>query len=141
MKLNSKRAILGGLVGTAVMTMMMYKGAPMMIGMKMDIAHRLSGMLGGNWMLGMAVHWINGVVVFPVIFVAFVAKFLPGKVLFRGVLWGIILWLIAQTVIMPMTGAGFFSSNIGPKVVMASLMGHIVYGALLGAISREEVSA
>jgi len=35
-----------------------------------------------------------------------------------------------------MAGNGFFSStNGGPKAVLVALMGHVVYGALLGAIA------
>jgi hypothetical protein len=51
-------------------------------------------------------------------------------------IFGAILWLVAEIMAMPMAGAGFFSSEIGgAKAVMAALMGHLVYGALLGAIA------
>ncbi len=69
------RAVLGGLIGTALMTGMMYFVAPMMTGQKLDIAEKLGGMMGGSWALGMIAHWMNGVVVFPLIYV--------GTVLFR----------------------------------------------------------
>ncbi len=37
---------------------------------------------------------------------------------------------------MPMAGTGFLMSNIGGMMaVMAALMGHLVYGGLLGAIA------
>lgn len=136
MKPNVGKSILGGLVGTAVMTMMMYKGAPMMIGKKMDIAERIGSMIGDNWLIGMAMHWMNGVIVFPLIFVFLISNLLPGKSIVKGILWALLLWLIAQAILMPMTGAGFFSSNNGGmKVVIASMMGHIIYGAILGAFS------
>ena len=76
MRPNLMRAITGGVLGTAVMTAMMYFVAPMM-GLHMDIAQMLGSMLGNNWMTGMAMH--------------------------------VILWLLAQAVVMPMMGAGFFS--------------------------------
>ncbi len=41
------RAVLGGFVGTVVMTAMMYFVAPMM-GLRMDIAAMLGSMLGGS---------------------------------------------------------------------------------------------
>ena len=137
MKSNIQKSFLGGLVGTAVMTMMMYKGAPMMIGRKMDIASRIGSMLGDNWALGMGMHWFVGVIVFPLIFSLLLSKILPGSSILKGIIWGLILWLIAQVMIMPVTGAGFFSGNIGGvKVVMASMMAHIIYGAILGKISN-----
>ena len=39
---------------------------------------------------------------------------------------------IAQLIVMPMMGAGFFSGSFVGAA--GSLMGHLVYGAVLGAI-------
>lgn len=61
--------------------------------------------------------------------------------LVKGLLFGSILWLMAETMVMPMAGAGFFMSEIGGmKAVMAALMGHLVYGGLLGVITGREDS-
>ena len=38
---------------------------------------------------------------------------LPGSPAVRGTAWGVALWLVAQTVVMPMMGAGLFSSAMG----------------------------
>jgi hypothetical protein len=51
-------------------------------------------------------------------------------------LCGVILWLGLETVMMPMMGGGIFSTEMGGmKAVMAALVGHLVYGAVLGAIA------
>ena len=135
MKPNLMRAIAGGLAGTIVMTLMMRFVAPMMLGHPMDIAGMLGNMMGGIWALGMAAHLVNGIVIFPLIYV-FAFQYLPGPPLLRGAVWGAVLWLVAETMVMPMAGAGFFSSEIGGvKAVFAALMGHLVYGALLGYIA------
>jgi hypothetical protein len=43
---------------------------------------------------------------------------------------------VAQTVVMPMMGAGLFSSAMGGVMAaMGSLIGHVIYGGLLGAIA------
>lgn len=55
MQPNIGKTIAGGLVGTLVLTLMMYFAAPMMLGKPMDIAGMLGGMLGG-WMMGMVMH-------------------------------------------------------------------------------------
>ncbi len=48
----------------------------------------------------------------------------------------VFVWLLAQVVVMPMMGAGFFSSQSGGMMaVMGSLMSHLVYGATLGGIA------
>ncbi len=134
-RLNITRAIAGGLAGTLAMTMMMYLVAPMM-GVRMDIAAGLAGMLGVSWGAGLVLHFLNGTVIFPLIYALVLFRRLKGGPALRGVTWGLGLWLIAQLVVMPMIGAGVFSSKMGGmNAVAASLMGHIVYGALLGAIA------
>jgi hypothetical protein len=46
------------------------------------------------------------------------------------------LWVIAQTVVMPMTGEGLFSSAMGGMMAaIGSLIGHLLYGSLLGVIA------
>jgi hypothetical protein len=140
MKPNLTKAILGGLVGTVMMTMMMRFVAPLILGHPMDIAGMLANMMGGVWELGMAAHLMNGLVIFPLVYAFLVFRYLPGPPLLKGVLWGSALWLAAEAMIMPMAGAGFFSSRIGgAKAVFAALMGHLVYGALLGYIAGPAV--
>ncbi len=129
------RAALGGFVGTLVMTAMMYIVAPMM-GLRMDIAAMLGSMLGGSWTAGLMMHFVNGSVIFPAIYVYVLYPRLPGSPAVRGTVWGIALWLVAQTVVMPMMGAGLFSSAMGGMMAaMGSLIGHILYGSLLGIIA------
>jgi Family of unknown function (DUF6789) len=128
------RAILGGFVGTVAMTMMMYLIAPMM-GVKMDIAGSLAGMLGVPWAVGLVIHFLNGSVVFPLIYALVLFRYLKGGPAVRGITWGVVLWLMAQLLVMPMIGAGVFSSRMGGiMAVAASFMAHVVYGALFGAI-------
>lgn len=140
MKPSLTKAIGGGLAGTVAMTLMMRFVAPMMLGHPMDIAGMLASMMGGVWAVGMAAHLMNGVVIFPLVY-AFVAfRYLPGPPVLRGALWGAVLWLAAESMVMPMAGAGFFSAGIGgPKAVVAALMGHLVYGALLGYVAGAAV--
>jgi uncharacterized membrane protein YagU involved in acid resistance len=134
MKPEIKNAVFGGIAGTIVMTLMMMLVAPMMTGMPTDIAAMLGGMLGG-YTMGMIAHIMMGVVVFPLIYV-FIYGHLPGSPIVRGLIWGIALWLAAIVMVMPMAGTGFLMSNIGGMMaVMAALMGHLVYGGLLGAIA------
>ena len=136
MRPNVTRLVLGGLVGTMAMTAMMYMVAPMM-GVRMDIAAMLGTMLGGSWAAGMAMHFINGTVLFPLVYGYLLVSRLPGPPLLRGALWGVVLWLIAQTMVMPMMGAGLFSAAAGGMVAaVGSLVGHVLYGTILGTVSE-----
>jgi uncharacterized protein DUF6789 len=135
MKPNIGRTVLGGLVGTIVLTMLMYLGAPIMDIPKMDIAAMLGSMVGG-WVMGMAMHLVDGVVLFPLIYAFVMFSKLRGGPVTKGILWGLTLWLVAGLLVMPMMGAGFFgTANGGMMAAAASLIGHIIYGALLGVIA------
>ena len=132
---NIGKGLLAGLVATIAMTMMMYM-APKMGMPKMDVAGMLSGMMGMPWAVGMGIHLMNGVLVFPFIYIFVLHGKLPGPGFGKGIIWGTILFVVAQVMIMPMAGAGFFSANSPAPMmsVMGSLMGHMVYGGILGKI-------
>ena len=132
---NLSRAVLGGLVGTLGMTALMYVVAPMM-GLHMDIAAILGSMLGGNWAAGLAMHFVNGSLIFPAIYVYALYRFLRGSPVTKGTTLGTALWLLAQVIVMPMMGGGLFSSALGGMMAaVGSLVGHLVYGSLLGALA------
>ncbi len=136
MKPELQKAVIGGVAGTVVMTLMAMYVAPMMTGMAMDIAAMLAGMMGMGWMMGMVGHIMMGVVIFPLIYVFIVYNRVPGSPLVRGLIWGVALWVMAVAVVMPMAGAGVLMANMGGMMaVIASLMAHLVYGGLLGQIA------
>jgi len=130
-KVNLGRVLLAGLVGTAAMTMLML-GAPFMGMPKMPIGNMLGGFLHIGPAAGWAMHFVIGVTL-AIIYAGWVAGHLPGGPALRGALYGTGVFLLAQLVVMPMMGAGVFS---GGNVLMigGSLMGHLVYGALVSLV-------
>jgi uncharacterized membrane protein YagU involved in acid resistance len=123
------------------MTGMTYVVAPMM-GLEMDIAAMLGGMLGIGWTGGLLAHFMNGTVVFALIYALALYGRIPGSPAIKGALWGVGLWLAAQLVVMPMAGAGVFSAGAGGMMAaVSSLVGHLVYGVLLGGIAGYATSA
>ena len=140
MKPNLMKALLGGFVGTVAMTMMMKFVAPLMLGQPMDVANLLAEFLGAPWVLGMLIHFALGSLVFPVAYVFVLYAFLPGPPTLKGVLWGILLWVAAMAVTMPILGQGFFmSQTLGLKGAMAAFMAHLLYGAVFGVITGKVV--
>jgi len=128
-------ALLGGFAGTAVMTLMLYMVAPL-VGVRMDIAGSLGQMLGGSWTLGLVMHFINGSVIFSLIYALLLYRTLPGGPVAKGIAWGVALWLIAQLMVVPMMGGGIFSSKMGGMMAaVGSLVYHVIFGALLGWIA------
>lgn len=136
MRPNVAKAILGGFVGTVLLTLMTQFVAPLMTGQKMDMAAKLGEMTGMGRVVGMVMHLFIGSVVFALIYVFVLFRFLPGAPLVKGLICGVIFWLGLEIAMMPMIGGGLFSSKIGGmKVVVAALVAHLVYGAALGGIA------
>ena len=135
MKPRIWRAVAGGFVGTVMFTLMMRFVAPLM-GVRMDIAAKLGEMTHTGMAGGILMHFLNGTVIFPLIYVVLLYRWLPGASWQKGLLWGVILWLGVEIVMMPMMGGGIFSAQMGGmKAVMAALIGHLLYGTLFGAIA------
>lgn len=133
---NPGKAVAGGVVGTAIMTLMMFGVAPIMLGHSMDVAGMLAGMFGGSWAMGMLAHLVNGSLIFPLVYAYLLFRRLPGAPWTKGMLWGLMLWFVSQVVVMPLMGGGLFSAHAGGLMaVMASLVAHAIYGTVLGALA------
>jgi hypothetical protein len=129
---NFKYAALAGFAGTAAMTAMML-AAPMMGMPPMNIGEMLGSMMGGITALGWIAHFMNGIIL-AIVYAVVVAPRFPGPKPVGGMLFAVAPWLMAQVVVMPMMGAGFFSGSM--VAAAGSLMGHLVYGAIVGAAYR-----
>lgn len=129
-KINWMKAMTAGLVATTAMTILMLL-APRMGLPPMNIGRMLGSMMGGSLVLGWMAHFVIGTIL-AVGFAALFAARLPGPPPVRGMIYALTPWLMAQLVVMPMMGAGFFSRSI--IAAGGSLMGHLLYGAVLGAV-------
>lgn len=130
MSIRIEKAIIGGLAGTAMMTAVGLWAAPMMGIPRMNPAEMLAGAMGGVQIVGWLAHIMIGITL--AIGYAFVADYLPGSPVVRGALYGIAPWLMAQLVVMPMMGMPLFSGAV--SLAMGSLIGHLVYGSIVGAV-------
>ncbi len=145
-----KRLFVAGFVATAAMTGLMY-AAPMMGMPKMDIATMLGTMFlpspGPAFWLGMMIHLMMGIILFPAIY-RFVLQPSSGSGTGRGVLLGLLLWAAANMMVMPMMAAihpmvksgmmpapGFLMLNLGVMAPIGSLIGHLLYGVVLGKLA------
>lgn len=130
MERNWTRAAIGGLIGTLVMTAVGLWIAPLMGMPRMNPADMLAGAMGGSALLGWTGHLTIGVVL--ALIYAVVAPKLPGAPPVRGALYGLAPWIVAMVVVMPMMGMPVFGGGTPPA--LGSLVGHLVYGAIVGAI-------
>jgi uncharacterized membrane protein YagU involved in acid resistance len=60
---------------------------------------------------------------------------IPGSnAVVKGVVFGIAAWLGMMILVMPMAGAGLFGMNLGIMAPIMTLVLHIIFGAVLGAV-------
>ena len=135
--MNMGKTIIAGVVATAVMSAIGFYLAPMMGMPKMDFGAMLgtgNPMMAMPYWAGWAIHFMMGII-FAIVFVKAVAPMLKGSYLIRGLVFGLVLFLLAQVVVMPLMGAGVFSGGHMPAI-MGSLVGHLVFGAVLGLLAK-----
>ena len=60
------------------------------------------------------------------------ARFVRPVTLGKGLGLGAVLWLVMQVVVLPLLGWGFFGAAVTLKITVASLLLHLIYGAVLG---------
>lgn len=134
MDINFGRAVVGGVAGTVVMTVVGVFVAPMMGMPPMNPAEMLAGSMGGIMILGWGGHFAIGIAL-AIIYAAIAASALPGPPAVRGAVFGLAPWLLAQLAVMPMMGMPLFSGSM--SMAMGSLVGHLFYGGTVGAIYGE----
>jgi len=124
---------------------MMMAMAPAMGMPKMDIPGTLAGMLPGDRLMGWIMHFLIGIV-WAVIFALLWAAGIGSA----GVLWGIVFGIGAFVVAglaMPMMlsmhpqvqagnmpNPGLFMSRMGMMATVGSLMGHVLFGLVVGLV-------
>lgn len=145
MALDLVGAIVGGLAGIVAMTALMMM-TPKMGMPEMDMPRLLGSMFGapGSKAVGMAMHFMAGVV-FAIVYGLLFTLFPGSSVILLGLVFGIVHWLIAGLMIgvmMPMMHAGVKSGDVpapglymgGMKAFVGGLMGHILFGVVVGLV-------
>ena len=134
---NLLKAITAGTIATLVMSGFAAM-APLMGMPPMDPAAMLAEQMGGSMVLGWVAHLMVGNTL-ALVFALVARSHLPGPAPLRGALFAVAPWLMAQLVMMPMMGMGLLSGSA--LVAGGSLMGHLVFGAVLGLAYRPPAAA
>ncbi len=136
--MNGTRAVAAGLIGTATMTALLLiepsVGLPnIAIGQILSTALGLAAAhLSSGAAIGWCIHFGVGVA-FALVYAGVFARRLPGGPFVRGVLYGGLIFVLAQLVFMPLVGGGVFSRG-DTEMIAGSLLGHLVYGGVVGWI-------
>lgn len=136
--MNVLGAIVAGLAGTAVMTMMMY-AAPLMGMPKMDIAGMLGTMVISKketaTVLGMVMHFMVGVI-FALIYALLWSLGLGSAAWWWGLIFGAVHGVVAIVMIPIMMRMHPRAPEMasGPLVIAGQLMGHLAYGLVVALV-------
>jgi len=127
--MDVSRAILAGIVGTAIMTAFMML-APLMGMPEMNPPQMMAGLMGVSVIVGWIMHFMIGIV-FALIYAGVLASMLPiANIWIKGLVFGIIAFVMGQVGMMIMQNI-FDAPGPGDSMVpmmIASLVGHIVFG-------------
>lgn len=137
---NFLRAITAGFIATFVMTVTGFWQAG--IGLpKFDVGSMLAANMGHGYGWGQAAHFIDGMLL-ALIYARWLYRVLPGPVLVRGILYGIITTVAAGVIVVPLITAslaepaGFFFARtpMPGMMILGSLIIHLAYGIILGIL-------
>ena len=133
--MNASRAAVAGLIGTAAMTALLLVepsiGLP-----KIAMGQVLSTSLGlttAHLSIGPALGWVLHFLIgmgLAVIYAAVFDRRLPGTAVVRGLVYGALVFVVAQVVFMPLVGGGVFSRG-DSELLAGSLLGHLLYGGVV----------
>ncbi|MEF8781353.1 MAG: histidine kinase [Haloferacaceae archaeon] len=129
-----KTGVLGGLVGGVVFGAMMTVMMPDVIQGAIPAMYGLSGG-GAGWFLHMSHAAVLGVAFAAAVEAKPSLASGVGTSVGAGVVYGVILWVVLAAIVMPLwVGAVTPAEPPLPNLNVQSLVGHVVYGAILGGV-------
>lgn len=131
---NLKSGFIAGFIATVVLSVLMVMKGMMGVMPELDVAAMLAGMIGAPVIVGWIAHFVIGTVAWGGGF-AVLYDYIPGSSgIQKGIVFGIADWLGMMILIMPMAGAGLFGLGLGMMAPVMTLVLHIIFGAVLGAV-------
>jgi len=129
---NNVRGILAGLVATIVLSVLMVLKGMMGMMPELNVIAMLAGQMGGSTLMGWVAHFVIGAIIYGLAFANLRGVLPGGSDPVKGIVLGIVGWLIMMIAVMPMMGAGMFAMNMGMMATVATLVLHIIFGVVLG---------
>lgn len=142
METKIKQSVIGGIAGTAVMTMVMFV-APMMGMPKMNPAAMLSVMMGLPLSIGWIMHFMIGIIfalTYAFLFIPLVKK--VNNNMLKGAIFGLAAFVFAQIAIAIM---GAMLGGMPPMedsmmlMMIGSIAGHVIFGIAVALFVKGEV--
>jgi uncharacterized membrane protein YagU involved in acid resistance len=131
---------IAGFAATVVLSVLMLLKGMMGLMPELDVIAMLSAMMKGPAAMGWIGHFMVGTVVWGGSF-AILNEYIPGgSMIGKGIVFGVIAWLLMMIMIMPMAGAGLFGMNMGMMAPVMTLVLHVIFGAVLGIVYEKRSS-
>ncbi len=134
------KGVVGGLAGTAVMSVLMVMKSAMGLMPELDVIHMLSGMMGVSAGIAWVIHFMIGAI-WGVLFALSYRVIPGGSSVVKGMVFGAGAWLLMMVMVMPMAGAGLFGMSMGIMAPVMTLMLHLIFGAVMGLVYGKDTRA
>ena len=133
------KGIVAGLVATIVLSVLMIMKSKMGIMTDVNVIAMLASKMGGNSVMAWFAHFMIGMLGYGIAYVVIFSKLPFNSIILRGVALGMAGWVAMMIAIMPMINAGLFGLNLasGMMVPVATLMLHIIFGAVLSFVNSK----
>jgi len=137
------RLVIAGLVGTLAFYIAAFIDMGI-IGIPLDISVVLGQLVAGEdesvIIIGNIFHIANGIgltLFFGYVFMPISRKILNNRIWLHGIIFGVIVTAITVWFgMLPALGAGVAGLNIAPEVSAMTMSRHIVFGAIIGVLSK-----
>jgi len=130
--------LVAGLTATVVVSMLMIINSAVGIVPGVDVISLLAGLghaylgLAPSPALGWALHFLIGTVLWGLSF-TFLRSSLPGGGdVANGIIFSIGVWVLLMLIAMPLMAADWIVLNVGMAAPVATLLLHLIFGAVLG---------
>lgn len=131
---NISAGLTAGFAATIVLSALMVAKAMMGLMPALNVIAMLSHMMGSPTAMGWIAHFAIGTLAWGGGF-ALVYDAIPGgSAMVKGIAFAIGAWLLMMIVVMPMAGAGLFGLGLGIMAPIMTLVLHVIFGAVLGAV-------
>jgi hypothetical protein len=137
--MNSKisKSILAGVIGTALMSLVMFV-APMMGIPKMSPPNILAGMTGMPIIAGWVMHFMIGIIFAFAYTYLFAPKVKISNLFFKGAVFGFVVFIFAQ-IMLAIMGVMLPMPKMEGSIMLimtGSVIGHVIYGMAVSKIVK-----
>lgn len=134
------KGVIGGFIATVVLSALMILKAKMGLLPAMNVVKMLAGMahahlgIAASPLVGWVMHFAIGTLLWGLLFALFYPRLPGGGAVARGAAFSVGAWALMMVLVMPMAGAGVLGLKLGIMAPIMTLVLHLIWGVVLGAV-------